>query len=86
MDELLQYIGEQNTLKKLCGDYIFYSTSPEFWKEQGVESVAQFEHWLAKQQYEAEYRKSGHRGFLPVDLDSMTTEDILQEIEKLKQG
>lgn len=83
MDELIEHIKQENVFKKLSGDYIFYSTSPDFWQQQNVESVEQFEHWKAKQQYEKEYRARGHRGFLPIDLDSLTTEELQQEIDRL---
>lgn len=86
MDELLDHIKQENTLKKLSGDYILYSTASEFWKKEGVESVDQFEHWKAKKLYEKEYRKSGERGFLPHDLDALSTEEIKAEIKKLQEG
>lgn len=85
MDELLNYIGEANVMKKLSGDYIFYSTSPDYWREQGVESVDDFEHWQVKQQFEEEYRRQGNRGFLPFDLDSVTTEELRARLCELKQ-
>lgn len=84
MEELLDFIKEQNVFKKLTGDYIFYSTSLEFWKEAGVESVADFEHWKAKQDFEQEFRKQGNRGFLPFDPDSKSTQELQEELAKLK--
>jgi len=85
MDELLDHIKQENTLKKLSGDYIFYSTSPDFWEHEGVSTVAEFEHWKARVQYEKVYRESGHRGFLPICLHDLTTEQIYNEIEKLRE-
>ena len=84
MEELLDFIKEQNVFKKLTGDYIFYSTSLEFWKEAGVESVADFEHWKAKQDFEQEFRSQGNRGFLPFDPDSKSTQELHEELAKLK--
>lgn len=86
MDELLDYIKEENVFKKLSGDYIFYSTSPDYWREQGVESVSDFEHWRLKEKFELEWRKQGNRGFLPFDLDSVSTEELQSRLEKLQQG
>ncbi len=86
MDELLKHIGEANVMKKLSGDYVFYSTSPDYWQEQGVESVSDFEHWQLKEKYEQVWRKQGNRGFLPFDLDSVTTEELRSRLEQLQQG
>jgi hypothetical protein len=80
---LITHIKETNTLKKLTGDYIFYSTDVKFWQEQNVETIEQFEHWCAKQQYEAEFRRLGNKGFLPFDPDELTTAELQEELEKL---
>jgi hypothetical protein len=84
MEDLLAHIGEINTFKKLGGDYIFYSTEPEYWTHEGVTSVEQFEHWRAKGAYEAAYRARGHKGFLPFDLDELTATELKQELTKLQ--
>jgi hypothetical protein len=86
MDELLEHIGELNVMKKLTGDYIFYSQEAEYWKSQKVESVKDFEHWQAKQEYERTYRALGHRGYLPIDPDAYTAEQLQQQTRDLTQG
>jgi hypothetical protein len=83
MEELLLHIGEINTIKKLEGDYVFYSTDANFWQEQNVENIGQFEHWCAKQQFEAEFRRLGNRGFLPFDPDELPTSELQEELKKL---
>jgi len=84
MEDLLVHIGQLNTFKKLEGDYIFHSTDTEFWKDQGVASVEQFEHWIVKRKYDSAYRARGHRGFFPFDLDQLTTAELEVELTKLQ--
>lgn len=86
MEELLEHIGELNVMKKLTGDYIFYSQEAEYWETQNVRSIKDFEHWQAKAEYEKVYRASGHRGYLPIDPDAYTAEQLKQQTEALKQG
>lgn len=86
MQELIDHIKELNTLKKLVGDYIFYSTQEAFWEDQKVSTVEQFDHWLAKSEYEAEFRRQGNRGFLPFDPDTLSEQELHTALEQLKEA
>lgn len=85
MQELIDHIKELNTLKKLVGDYIFYSTQEAFWEDQKVSTVEQFDHWLAKSEYEAEFRLQGNRGFLPFEPDTMSEHELRTALEHLQE-
>jgi hypothetical protein len=86
MQELIDHIKELNTLKKLVGDYFFYSTQAAFWQEQKVSTVAQFEHWQAKTEYETEFRRQGNKGFLPLDPDAQSVQELHTALEHLKES
>jgi len=86
MEELIQHIGALNTMKKLEGDYMFFSTDQEFWKEQKVTTIADFERWQLLGDYETLYRAKGNKGFLPYDEDTITITELQERFDKLKAG
>jgi hypothetical protein len=85
MQELIDHIKELNTLKKLGGDYLLYSTQETFWQDQNVITVGQFEHWVVKSEYETEFRRHS-KGFLPFDPDTLSEQELRTALNHLKEA